>query len=322
MELHEINKKLNNFFVERDFDHTIIGSNLYLIIILMEEYIKLSDDMFRGKRIEINPNAMTRVSVLETIALVKKFYQELQIPFDIEKYITNGEIGFDDTFAVREGHHESYPHNTVNTTHQGRITDALVLVHELSHHRDMGKQNTYARELLTESLATTDELIFAKYLEENGYREESISYQKYLYYCFYHMFQNFCPLLKAIYLFGQLGSIAKENYKTIFQTETGYEEMIATLENIEDLSKERVSLYGGYGIAVYLGTYLSASYEETKDYSVLERLHQMEKELNIDIAQCLDAMGLDDINPFELIQYIKKQKERLIENKTSAKYFR
>lgn len=322
MYLQELNAKLNDFFVARDYDHTIIGVNLYLVILLMEEYLKLSEEIFQGKNVEINPSTMPRTTVFETIELVKKFYEGLQIPFDIEVYIANGEIEFDDTFAVREGHHESYPHNTVNTTNRGIITDALVLVHELSHHRDARKQNTYVREFLSESLAAADELIFAKYLEENGYREESISYQKCLYYCFYHMFQNTLPLLKAIYLFGQLGSISKENYKTIFQTEAGYDEMIAILEGIEDLTKERVSSYGEYGIAVYLGTYLSQVYEETKDYSFLEQLHQMVKDPDASIVECLSVMGLDDINPNELLKYVKKAKERLEQTKTSAKYFK
>lgn len=73
MGLQELNAKLNDFFVERDYDHTIIGVNLYLVIILMEEYLKLSEEIFQGKNVEINPNTMPRTTVFETIELVKSF---------------------------------------------------------------------------------------------------------------------------------------------------------------------------------------------------------------------------------------------------------
>ena len=133
--------------------------------------------------------------------------------------------------------------NLIDVPNTGLITDVLLVVHELSHYRDRKeKGREQVCNLMTESLAYTEELICTDYLSELGYEDSMNLWRKIVFTLFYRTASDIIPMYKVFILFKKYGDISKETYKQHFKKDDDYEKVI---NYISDLTEQVEMLQKG-----------------------------------------------------------------------------
>ena len=193
MEIGNVEEFLNDYLVYNNALPNCVLDNLYLFYKIAEEVEELLEKYFKNG-IKIDTNNFTKVTLEEKIEIVKQYFKDCEIDFNIEKYISDGTIEFVDYNQQNENYDffdiyncfrgQMYRENKgaiklIDVCENGLASDICLLIHEISHFRDepLNPRNQISN-LLTETLAYTETLISADYLNEIGFFIEAQSVLK------------------------------------------------------------------------------------------------------------------------------------------------
>ena len=307
---HDINDYLMINYDENGF----IFENLSLLYTLVYNLKEILEDE-ELLNIDIDYNSIRKVDFLKKIQIAKDFYKTLNIKFDFESLIIDGTIGcefFDfgydleateeeKEFCLQNGctYHEN-DKKLIDLWNTGLVTDIPVLIHELSHFRNLPDDGRDLISLLfTEALAYFDDFLCIDYLEELGYCNEAVLQRKLSLSYFYLLAENTLPLYKMFNLYENLGSIKKEDYEYFYgdidEDMNDFDYDLETLiESTWDLSEATFYLFG-----VYLGAFMYLEYQ--KDNNFLKNILKLYTKINeSDISECFKLIGLNDLSDNDL----------------------
>ena len=167
--MKELNSLINDYVVAIGADANLVYANMESIYNINFNIFSILHEKYDNDDIDVIN--IKHSSWYENIELIKEFYRENNIDFDIDKVLNDGTIDYKfyeeiNMHNLEDG--ECYyrnGHKGVSVCNNGFITDAAILVHELSHLRN--QPDDYRDQLnnfFTEALATLDELLFIDFL--------------------------------------------------------------------------------------------------------------------------------------------------------------
>lgn len=297
--IKEIEDLANEFFISKNALTHLVANNLFLFYKLTEILYTNLSCFEKEERYEIEPRTFAKMTPLENIEIIKDFYKECGIDIDVDRLIEDGTIDFlfSDFDYISKGRNYYGPkrEKLIEACNNGIITDAVVLVHELSHYRNQTSGGRFiAGDMLTEALAYFDELQFLDYLKRNGYEYESEAFRKYLYHICYKLARDMRAVLRIGLLYSDLGSLSKDSYEFCFGSTENYE---SDLEQVDACLNQGLYPQNGalYVLGYALSTYLY--YENVNNpaiFSEIQKLHSLVETCSLPF--CFQMMGLNNFD--------------------------
>lgn len=307
MELeNKINLFLNEFLCFHHKRNNLLFDNLDIFLVLAYLFEDETKEFLENNKHRLNFDLLMTIDFKEKMDLIKSFYKEIEIDFNLDVVINNGVLDVvttDTNEVVKNRDYKSllsgvnnYIANfkSIEVYNNGLVTDAVILVHELSHYRNQpnGGRNQI-NNLLTEALAFTEELIFLDFLEKNGYFYESHILKYMELDNFFKMLEILYPLLNLYLVYDKTGFISKENYEFIFENNENYEDCLEDFIKIIDKNPDEIFERIWYLVASVLSIYMYISYKDDKYY--IEKIKKLNNNLNsLDINECLKLIGFDN----------------------------
>lgn len=306
----EILEELKDFFAYNDEDDII--SEFEYFLYLGEEIVKIIN------KLEIDRNKLDNYSkiidicnIQDIFEFVDKYNKKFDIDLDINKLIKEGVIDFDSLQyekMVNEKRDEYVEligrccsdGNSIIVRNYGSLSDAVTLIHELSHYKDISKKSNETRFWFTEALAITEELIAVDELNDID--------SKLL--CFYfrllytkQCLRNLNGILPIMIVFQKLGDISKESYKCIFKSDY-YDEDIKVFLNYINFYLEKNKKFNlntpvfeqlvselKYVIGYVMAISLYKKYKSDNNYmNEIQNLHKLINKL--DVYDFIDRMNI------------------------------
>lgn len=311
MEIKELESNLNDFIVSIGGYNNIVFNQLAFYYNLCIELGETLQKHFKDYNEEIDYSKISKISLFDKLDLIKDFYKSVGIFFDIDKYINDGTIGFEnyDHFYDNEDIEDerkfmfgyglsSYEgeKKLVDVCNNGFITDIPVIVHELSHFRDQPDvRRNQVSHLLTESLAITEEFICCDYLNQKGYKSDMNFFLERQLYSLYNGVRYMKSIYRMLLLYDEMGSISNENYLYYYENDEYYD---IDIKRLESFNLQRFVPISWYVLATALAPYLYCKYKE--DSSFMKNIISLHDSINNkDIMDCFKDMGLTNFNSNE-----------------------
>lgn len=332
MNIRKIEQDLNDYIVQNDLDDSPILVNLEIFHILSE---LLEDTLYdiEDSVYEIDYTRLSRKTPFENIELIKRFYKDNNIVFDIDKYINDGTIDlrYFDKFNDKDIDEDDKVYNlvygnqklknnfkTIEAPNNGFVTDSAIMVHELSHlHNNLYDDEAWTRCLLTEPLAFAEEFIYLDYLEDLGYVYESRKIKGIDYASAFYLSGKTSKLFKILIVYNEMGSLSKDSYQMLYNDDE-YDVCLNILYKFLYENNMGLVHFCNYILGYTLGVYMYNYYR--KDKKIMDNIQSLHEMINEkDFIPCLNEIGLnslddDDINLIrESLLDINKQ---LSNNKT------
>ena len=219
----EILEELNSFFVNNDNN---VIDNLEYFLYLGEEIVKIINKLeIDRNKLDSYSKIIDVCSIQDIFEFVNKYNKKFDIDLDINKLINNGIIDFDSLEyekMVNEKRDECVElngqccsdRNSIIVRNYGSLSDAVTLIHELSHYKDIPNKSNETRFWFTEALAITEELIAVDELNDMDLKL----------FCFYfrllytkQCLRNLNGILPIMIVFQNFGDTSKESYSKIFE---------------------------------------------------------------------------------------------------------
>ncbi len=314
IKIRKNNEERTNIFLKSFFDivydeDKLLFNNLdtafELIVFLINNYEKYIND---NKGVDISK--ISKFNFNDKVTLINDFYQKLGINFDINKIINNGIF---DPYIIGSNSEETPNLSTatygwygfinnkpsIEINDNNLITDAAIWVHEISHYRDLPqpKEYTHVRDLLTESLAFTEEFIFLDYIDNIGYSYEAAITKLNEFKMFYQILKNTYLTIKPYIIFDKLGEISRENYLLYFGYDDDYDKVLDyfTSEILDTKKYNIIYTYLQYSLAAALSIYMYIEYEKNSNF-LNNILTLKEKLKNNNFKECLNTINLSTFN--------------------------
>jgi len=295
--IEELNHLINDYLLAIGADDNFVYTNIEYLYNINFKVFEILNKKFENNDIDIIN--IRHSTWYQNIELIKEFYKIYNINFDVDKALKDGTIDYTyydeiNMFNIEDG--ECYyrdGHKGINACNNGLISDAAVLVHELSHLRNQPDDyREQINSLFTESLATLDELLFIDFLEKKGYKEEAKWLRKSLYMFFYENSFMSIPIFELFLLYNKVGSISEESFKFYYGTTDDYQEDIS---EIEDLDNYELDTRCDYMLASLLAPYLYYKVKKDKTYmNVVKAFYDVINSGDID--ECLNYIDLHELD--------------------------
>ncbi len=315
-------QEVENFLIEYIFNHTRIPNcvldNLDLFYTIACEIEETLEGEFKNG-ITLNPNQLKKVTLMEKIEIVKQYFQEHEIEFDIEKYIMDGTIAFIDYNQLEESEKqfdirrcfngnmkkEKNHKKLIDVSENGFICDIPILVHEISHFRDESTKTSRNQisNLLTEALAYGETLISADYLYELGFSYDAQSIFKFEGNTLYQIAKNYKKVAKLFLVYKKYMNISKTSYQAFFEEIEEYKDYEENIKFLKEHTNYDLIYETWYLLGLFLAPFLLNQYKKDKSY--MEKLKKLHIEINKkDFLECLDLMGLENLSEKDRIRIV------------------
>ena len=313
----EILEELKDFFAYYDDD--IIIDNLEYFLYLGEDIVKIINNLkINNATLDSYSKVMNICKIQDVFEFVNKYNKKFNINLDINKLINDGIIDFDSLEyekMVSERRDECveltgqccFDGNSIIVRNYGSLSDAVTLIHELSHYKDIPNKSNETRFWFTEALAITEELIAVDELNDIDLKL----------FCFYfrllytkQCLRNLNGILPIMIVFQKIGDVSKESYKCIFKSDY-YDEDIKVFLNYINYYLDKNKKFGlntpvfeqlvielKYVIGYIVAISLYKKYKLDNNYmNEIQNLHKLINEL--DVNDFIDRMnistGVEDI---------------------------
>jgi len=303
----EIESAMNDFIVKISGRNNIVYGQLPIFHNLSDKLIVIISKFYENCSPNIDYEKITKMSLYEKLDIIKGFYQQLGVEIDLEQIIADGTLDFkyNDIFYDNENFPPLYiyglnyynnGHKSIDAANNGLVTDICLIIHEISHFRNQPEfKRNQVNDLLTETIAYTEEFIFADYLSKLGYKSDIYLLLRRSFILFYNYAKNMKSVYKMFILYEELGSISKEDYKYYFEDDKDYED---DLKQIQDASKNNFCGFfeqSWYILAVFLAAYLYQKYKN--DNSFIDNINKLHSQISTNnILECFSLMGLNSLN--------------------------
>lgn len=270
------------------------------------------------KQIEpINWYKVSKTSLLQNLKLIDNFYHSIGVDFKTDNVIKDGTFNIltnnldetinNESYKLLEGYNNyKRGHKSIDIYNNGLITDSIVWVHEISHYRNQpDEERNQVNDLLTESLAYTEELIYLDYLEKMGYTYEAYHIKYILLNTFHYVSYEAYMLTKMYLLYQELGDTSKESYKYYYGYDEDYDEI--KTEFINAIKENQDAIFNAIWNTVSgaLSVYMYQEYQN--DNKFMNNIEELNNCLlhNENIKNCLKTIRLKGYNS----ESLKKIKE-------------
>lgn len=316
-----VNTFLKSFFDVTYNDNKILFNNMQNIYVLIEflyyniQYLDIDNKDFRhSKKIEFQ----------EATKLIEDFYKSIDVAFKFDNILkdetfhiiktNNSEdatfneltYGNNNYIRIKDNNGIKTIKRKINVYNNNLLTDSIIWVHEISHYKNQPPEKRgEVNNILTELIAFTEELIYTDYLEQIGYEEETKMFRIEEYNNLTHCIIKSHFMIRIALLYFKTKKVSKGNYKLLYNEDEDYEYSIKGF-NTEILKDQNILftlLY--YSVAIIsFNNYI----EYKKDYTFLDKLKKLNKEIMIDNISLEDALKI--IN----IKLNKKSLNKILEN--------
>ena len=331
-EIRIIDKAMNDYVIRSDADKRAIFKNLPVFIKFAECIVRSFKDFFEQEKKPFEFDDISRMNVQDKIKLISDFYEKNGISCDVNKYINDGTIDFNFYDILNNNaesekeklHHMSdgcmyniHQKKLIDVCSTGLVTDASVLVHELSHLRDKeGEERNQVSEMLTEALAITEENIFLDYLSGLGYSNEAKIFTRDYYRYAYELSKSVLPEYRIINLYRCLGTVSEEAYELLYESKENYSEDIKVIDSAKKVRKLGIFFDSRYVIGFCLASYMFSEYK--KDPSFVKKIDELHKLINKSkVTDCFKYIGLSNLDEEDL----KRIEESLLEVKDDLEWY-
>ena len=235
---------------------------------------------------------------LSSIELVKKFYADMQIEYDIEKAVQNGTISISEpknTFKkTLTGISYRAGENVIaDVTYNNCISDAVILSHELAHVRNNTKKYVYTRKFLTETTSYAEQLVFTDYLKKLGYENDSDILNIQELWNLWRFNFSVYEIIRLLDLYDLLGHISLENWIFLYGSQKGYYEAIDRVYSLIYEYKNNIFDPIYYSIALTFAPYMLEKYKENPQF--FTKIKYLTDNLNtIGMGEFLETIGLSN----------------------------
>lgn len=223
----KINEYFNELFSRYYQKYDLIFNNLEVLSksqIFLEEKFNSANEMS-----EFSMENLTKMDFLECVELAKQFYYDMGIDYDVEKLVQNGTINMNipknpekivnyGCTTFKKNHIE------LNVSYNNRISDAMVLVHELAHARGMKPIFNKTYDFFTETMAFTEQYIFIEYLNKMGYNKDFNILKSKNYRSLWKYNYNAYSILLLLDIYNTLGKVSLENCKFLYNNQVTEED--------------------------------------------------------------------------------------------------
>jgi hypothetical protein len=310
-DLEKIKDAINYYFINHDCK--LINDNLNIFDYMVIKVIKTFSRYINNYEIR-DYQQFNIYSIEERFKFVKNFFSINNIQFDLDKIINDGTIGFNTETYEKEidnnrlygpffggsSYHGNNQKKLIDVPNTGYFFDSAVLVHEISHYRNQpDEKESIARNIFTETLAYTEEVIF--YLQNMAKHNEECEYGiKGLIYSFHYCINKLYPVIRLFNVYYNFSDISSEYYRLLYKNSNNYESIIATqIKAIKNNEYFNVLASVRMLIASLLVPYLTIKYQTNPLFiEKIEKLH--EKMDTCSINEILKFIGLEG-NIYEII---------------------
>lgn len=265
--------------------------------------VHLKDFITSNKKV-MDINKITQFHLNDKIILIKNFYKKMGIDLDLDELINNGIVnikvsGQDDLPKSDNTYYSGKCGNFDDTYYidiydNDLISDSPIWIHELSHYIDIIKPKSDTRELLTESLAFTDQFIFLNYLDDTGYSVDVNQMKLFELSNLYRVIIDANPIIKLFLLFDKLGYISKDNYKLLYGYDCDYDRVLDLFKKIViDNSNNAliIHFFLRYELALALSIYMY--YEYLKDNKFYDKINKLRDNFDKSLEECLEIIDIN-----------------------------
>ncbi len=317
--MRQINNYLNDLFVYYD-DDDFFNDNLKIFMNLADELIDIFEDIPDHASVDKLLPKLPIYNIKERMDIVKNYLTKNGLKGNIDDLINKGQITANNNNYVIDiskekryrpyiyGLSASYPNGTpyISIPNTGYIFDSLVMVHELSHMRNLDTSNpqTSVRYYFTETIAYTEEFLLIEDLKET-HKEEMDIYLLYMFTMFKRTINSYCTILPFLYTYSICGDISKES-TILTKAKIDYYDghldrfiKILNKDNLYNIVKEI-----DYMLAMILCFYLLYNYKKTKDIKIIKDLRENLNNIMY-FKDFYQKIGLKTLNINELLPFIK-----------------
>lgn len=222
----DILDELKDFFTYNAGDCIVTKFEYFLY--LGEEIVKIINKLeIDNDTLDSYSKVIDICNIEDIFDFVYKYNKKFNIDLDINKLISDGVIVFDSLKyekLINNRRDENVElngrcctdGNTIEIENYGSLSDAVTLIHELSHYKDIPNKSNETRFWFTEALAITEELIAVDELDDFNLKVFNF-YDRLLY--IKQCLRNLNGILPIMIVFQKFGDISKESYKCIFKSD-------------------------------------------------------------------------------------------------------
>lgn len=230
--------ELNRFFI--NIDDNIINNLIYFMYIgevLLREIRKLNIDI---KILDRYSKNMDICNIQDIFEFVSRYNNKFNVDLDLNKLIDDGVIAFNSLKYEKlvNNRRDEYldlngrcfnDGNSIIVENYGSLSDAVTLIHELSHYKDIPNKYNGTRFWFTEALAITEELIAIDELNDFNLKVYNF-YDRLLY--IKKCLKNITGVLPIMIVYQNFSDIEKDSYSKIFNKDLYELDMIKFLNYV------------------------------------------------------------------------------------------
>ena len=295
-----------------NYDNRLVLDNLdklnELVVFLMNIVGNIID-----KEICLDINKLTRMDINEKKKIINDFFRLLKIDFKLDTLINNGTILVenikvnedDDLYDALTGftYLDEFDNKHIDVNDTNYLIDSKVWIHEIFHYLNLLDVNE-VRDLLTEVLSFTMELIYLDYLNNLGYNYEGAFFKFEILENFNNYFEDSLSLIRIFLLYSKYQNVSEELYIKEFEDDN-YEPIIHRFKNIIDNELDSLDDNFRYPIACALSIYMYERYKQ--DNRHIETIMKFNEELNSkSVEECLNIIGIKSFNDIKIALDIKE----------------
>lgn len=288
---HKTDEKEQGYFIHHNLPL------VHKLIIASDKFISKFDNIESIDK--INLRGLSKMDLLSKIKLLKEFYKEYNINIDIEKLIQNGSINprFLDFKSVSIDKYTNayYLNNNGNDDiffpNSNLTLDFVFIAHELSHFSNKPNSSDQAC-ILSEALAMYTESLACSFLENRGYKNESMLFKLIRLNNMRDCISSTLGSVEAKLTYITFGKINKENYSKLFKNRS-YEEFLNNLPSKKDFDKVTISVRYIFGLL--LSGYMINKIKN--DYSFFQNIENLNNSINsLSFFEALEKINIYDLS--------------------------
>lgn len=328
MNTHEIEEMLNDYFAKNKDDFFV--NNYGWLYKIACEYLKIMPNKCSQDYMDYLDSIMPSYSDFEIFEFVKEYFKKYDIKLNLDHMLSNKTI----VLKTNNENTDNLTNNRSRLNLQGSCnyrlvsvnsnvsyTDAIVLVHELSHFRTRlnanGKINYNTQKWYSETMAIAEEFIML---------DSSLNVEK-QYISLYRLnlinahFKRIIIYLKIALVCKKYGNITKENYLKVWDEDNYEFDMInfallynnIVKDNNSDLFFNKIERYIKYSLAFINALHIMYKVRQNSEYT--EKIKKMQKLVSTcSVQNFFDYFGLLEClnNEKEYCDPVKKIIEEIV----------
>lgn len=234
---------------------------------------------------------LPKYSDKEIIDMVKSYYRDMGMNYDIGSLYNNGVINFNgssDSLIYGECNKSN---NSINLRYTGTIIDSILLTHELGHYKNEQSSLKNEKKLfVSEILPMAEEFIMCDNLVEHS--EEKIFWYKNRINSLYSKVKRINSILGMIILYLDNGNISRESYIKEFESNNYDEDFNFLKEYLSKYKLENIFMDMIYLMGYVVG--INVMYKVRDDGKIFNVVKDAQVNINnLDVYEFLILFGID-----------------------------